>query len=149
MKISRKQLRQIIREQVEQQSVINPDIMKAASRGGLRDGWILIDASSSEGSGGGYYPAYQMINGNLTKALNDIGQDMLDKLAWPSGDPEDIPVGVTVFYYSDIEPNSGYEFDDDRPVLARGLSWNNNSVRDELVRMLARKTGKQIEPELS
>jgi len=155
MKISRKQLRQIIREQVEQHNSdpdhgapedIPEDIKKVASMGtGLRDGWILIDASSSEGSGGGYYPAYQMINGNLTKALDDIGQVMLDKLAGP----EDIPVGVTVFYYSDIEPNSGHEFDDDRPVLARGFSWNNNSVRDELVRMIARKTGKQIEPELS
>ena len=147
MKISRKQLRQIIREQVEQQSAINPDIMKAASMGmGLRNGWILIDASDSESSGGGNYPAYQMIDGSLTKVLDDIGQDMMDALG-PS--PGNIPVGVTVFYYSDIEPNSGHEFDDDKPVLARGFSWNNNSARDELVRMLSRKTGKQIEPELS
>ena len=125
MKLNRKQLRKMILREMAGSFPIEPSTYRPEKTPGHRrslnalarainDGYI-IDLSEMEGSGGGSYPLYAVMNGGLSQLNDDIGAYLANEILDAEGDY----IGY-VFDYVEryAEPE---EFDPD-DVINFGLS---------------------------
>ena len=92
MKLNRKQLRKMILREMagsfpEEPSTYRPEEspgLNALARK-INDGYI-IDLSEMEGSGGGSYPLYAVMNGGLSQLNDDIGAYLANEILDAEGD---------------------------------------------------------------
>jgi len=112
MKLNRKHIRKLIlREMSEMMPEVNPVPSHIAQKAQEVESGYIIDVSSMEGSGGGFYPGYIVDGGMARLDKEDVGRlaEYLVELNPPMGN-----IGETIFLY----PNeSEYAADFDQPVV--------------------------------
>ena len=124
MKLNRKQLRKLILREMAGSFPIEPSTYRPEKTPGHRrslnalameinDGYI-IDLSEMEGSGGGSYPLYAVMNGGLSQLNGDIGADLANGILDAEGDYKGY-----IFDY--VERYDGDEEFDPADVEAFGL----------------------------
>ena len=93
MKLNRKQLRKMILREMGAAFPVEPSTyrsdwaapgLRALARE-IKDGY-LIDLSEMEGSGGGEYPLYAVMNGGLSLLNGHIGADLANEILDAEGD---------------------------------------------------------------
>ena len=96
MKLNRKQLRNLILKEMAGSFPVEPSTYRPEPTPGHRrslnalarkinDGYI-IDLSEMEGSGGGSYPLYAVMNGGLSQLNHNIGADLAIGILDAEGD---------------------------------------------------------------
>lgn len=92
MKLNRKQLRKLILREMAGKFLVEPSTYRPEESPGLnalaseiKDGYI-IDLSEMEGSGGGQYPLYAVMNGGLSLLNGHIGADLANEILDAEGD---------------------------------------------------------------
>ena len=92
MKLNRKQLRRLILREMAGKFPVEPSTYRPEESPDLNtlareinDGYI-IDLSEMEGSGGGSYPLYAVMNGGLSQLNGDIGADLANGILDAEGD---------------------------------------------------------------
>ena len=93
MKLNRRQLRNMILREMADSFPVEPSTYRSdwaapglrALAGEIKDGYV-INLSEMEGSGGGEYPLYAVMNGGLSLLNRHIGADLANEILDAEGD---------------------------------------------------------------
>ena len=107
MKINRRQLRKMILREFRDThgsfTGYNPRENLKDFAAAIESGYI-IDLSAMEGSGGGYYPLYEVSNGRLRMINEHIGADLAHEIVDAEGDYKGYIFDYVEKYVGDVDP---------------------------------------------